>query len=99
MSDRAILHSDANGFYASVEMVLNPELRGKAVAVCGSTEDRHGIVLAKSEVAKKAGVKTGMVTWEAKQKCPDLIVVPPHYDYYVKFSKMICGPLHEALVR
>ena len=89
MSDRAILHSDANGFYASVEMVLNPELRGKAVAVCGSTEDRHGIVLAKSELAKRAGVKTGMVTWEAKQKCPDLIVVPPHYDYYVKFSKMI----------
>ena len=61
-------------------MVLNPELRGKAVAVCGSTEDRHGIVLAKSELAKRAGVKTGMVAWESKQKCPDLIVVPPHYD-------------------
>ena len=52
---RAILHSDANCFYASVEMVLNPELRGKAVAVCGSEEDRHGIVHAKSEKAKKAG--------------------------------------------
>ncbi len=89
MSDRAILHSDANGFYASVEMVLNPELRGKAVAVCGSIEDRHGIVLAKSELAKKAGVKTGMVAWQARQLCPELIVVPPHYDYYVKFSKMI----------
>ena len=89
MSDRAILHSDANGFYASVEMVLNPELRGKAVAVCGSIEDRHGIVLAKSEKAKKAGVKTGMVACQARQLCPELIVVPPHYDYYVKFSKMI----------
>ena len=89
MSDRAILHSDANGFYASVEMVLNPELRGKAVAVCGSIEDRHGIVLAKSELAKKAGVKTGMVAWQARQLCPELVVVPPHYDYYVKFSKMI----------
>ena len=89
MNERAILHSDANCFYASVEMVLNPELRGKAIAVCGSTEDRHGIVLAKSELAKKAGVKTGMVTWEAKQKCPDLIVVPPHYDYYVLYSKKI----------
>lgn len=89
MRDRAILHSDANCFYASVEMALNPELRGKAIAVCGSVEDRHRIVLAKSEKAKRAGVKTGMVTWEAKQKCPDLIVVPPHYDYYVKFSKMI----------
>ena len=89
MSDRAILHSDANGFYASVEMVLNPKLRGKAVAVCGSIEDRHGIVLAKSEKAKKAGVKTGMVAWQARQLCPELIIVPPHYDYYVKFSKMI----------
>ena len=89
MSDRAILHSDANGFYASVEMVLNPELRGKAVAVCGSIEDRHGIVLAKSEKAKKAGVKTGMVAWQARQKCPELILVPPHYDYYVKYSKLI----------
>ena len=89
MSERAILHSDANGFYASVEMVLNPELRGKAIAVCGSIEDRHGIVLAKSEKAKKAGVKTGMVAWQARQKCPELILVPPHYDYYVKYSKLI----------
>ena len=73
--ERAILHSDLNCFYASVEMMLNPMLRGKAVAVCGSTEDRHGIVLAKSEKAKKAGVKTGMVNWEAKSVAPipDLI--------------------------
>ena len=60
MRDRAILHSDANCFYASVETVLNPEFRGKAIAVCGSPEERHGIVLAKSEKAKRAGVKTGM---------------------------------------
>ena len=53
---RAILHSDLNSYYASVEMMLNPSLRGKAVAVCGSTENRHGIVLAKSELAKMAGV-------------------------------------------
>lgn len=91
MSDRAILHSDANCFYASVEMALNPELRGKAIAVCGSIEDRHGIVLAKSERAKGAGVKTGMVAWQARQKCPELIIVPPHYDYYVKYSKLIRG--------
>ena len=89
MIDRAILHSDANGFYASVEMVLNPELRGRAVAVCGNIEDRHGIVLAKSEKAKKFGVKTGMVAWQARQVCPDLIIVSPHYDYYVKYSKLI----------
>lgn len=86
--ERAILHSDLNCFYASVEMMLNPMLRGKAVAVCGSTEDRHGIVLAKSEKAKKAGVKTGMVNWEARSVCKDLIVVPPQYDQYLKYSKL-----------
>lgn len=85
---RGILHSDLNCFYASVEMLLEPKLRGKAVAVCGSTEDRHGIVLAKSELAKKAGVKTGMVNWEARQCCRDLIVVPPQYDEYLKFSRL-----------
>ena len=89
MSDRAILHSDANCFYASVEMALNPELRGKAIAVCGSAEDRHGIVLAKSEKAKRAGVKTGMVAWQARQLCPSLIIVPPHYNYYVKYSRLL----------
>lgn len=80
MSDRVILHSDMNSFYASVEMMLDPSLRGKPVAVCGSTESRHGIVLAKSQLAKKAGVKTGMVNWEARQRCPNLIMVPPQYD-------------------
>lgn len=58
------------------------------MAVCGCTEDRHGIVLAKSELAKKAGVKTGMVNWEAKQCCRDLIIVPPQYDQYLKYSKL-----------
>lgn len=72
---RVILHSDMNSFYASVEMMLDPSLKGKAVAVCGATEERHGIVLAKSELAKKYGVKTGMVNWEAKQRCPGLILV------------------------
>lgn len=87
-ADRVILHSDLNCFYASVEMMLNPALRGNAVAVCGSAEDRHGIGLAKSEIAKKAGAKTGMVTWEAKQYCPELIVVPPQYDQYLKYSEL-----------
>lgn len=85
---RAILHSDLNSFYASVEMMLEPKLRGKAVAVCGSTEDRHGIVLAKSDLAKRAGVKTGMVNWEARRLCKDLIVVPPQYEQYLKYSKL-----------
>lgn len=85
---RTILHSDMNSFYASVEIMMDPSLRGKAVAVCGSTENRHGIVLAKSDLAKKAGVKTGMVNWEARKLCPGLITVPPHYDQYLKYSKL-----------
>lgn len=86
--ERAILHSDLNSFYASVEMMLDPTLRGRPIAVCGSTENRHGIVLAKSDLAKKAGVKTGMVNWEARQLCKDLIMVPPQYDQYLKYSKL-----------
>ena len=91
MKNRAILHSDANCFYASCEMVLQPELRGKAVAVCGRVEDRHGIVLAKSELAKRAGITTGMPNWEALKKCPDLIIVPPRFEYYSQFSKLLRG--------
>ena len=66
---RTILHSDLNAFYASVEMLYRPELRGKSVAVGGDVEQRHGIILAKNELAKKAGVKTGDTIWMAKQKC------------------------------
>ena len=91
MKNRAILHSDANCFYASCEMVLQPELRGKAIAVCGRVEDRHGIVLAKSELAKKAGVTTGMPNCEASQRCPGLIIVPPRFEYYSQFSKLLRG--------
>lgn len=88
LGERTILHSDMNCFYASVEMMLDPSLRGKPVAVCGSTENRHGIVLAKSELAKKAGVKTGMVNWEVRQLCPGLIMVKPQYDQYLKYSEL-----------
>ncbi len=84
---RVILHSDMNSFYASVEIMLNPSLKGKAVAVCGNTEERHGIVLAKSDPAKKCGVKTGMAAWEAERLCRDIIFVPPQYDEYLKYSK------------
>lgn len=87
--ERSILHSDLNCFYASVETVLNPEYYGKAIAVCGSTEDRHGIVLAKSEKAKRAGVKTGMVNRDAKALCPELIIVEPHFEHYVEFSRIV----------
>lgn len=95
MEDRKILHSDANAFYASVECALDPELKGKAVAVCGSAEDRHGIVLAKSELAKKAGVKTGMANWQAKRLCPDLTIVPPRHGVYAQYSRR----LHEIYGR
>ena len=91
MTERVILHSDANCFYASCEMVLNPSLRDKAVAVGGNEEERHGIILAKSEKAKKAGITTGMPLWEAREKCKDLIIVPPHFEIYSKFSKLLRG--------
>lgn len=84
-----VLHSDANSFYASVEIVFRPELRGKAVAVCGDPEARHGIVLTKTPPAKKAGVETGMAIWQAKQLCPDLVVLPPNYPRYVEFSNKL----------
>ncbi len=84
---RTILHSDCNNFYASVECAYDPSLRGQPLAVCGSREARHGIVLAKNEQAKKFGIKTGDVIWEAKQKCPTLAIVQPHFDRYSAFSK------------
>lgn len=87
-TNRTILHCDMNAYYASVEIMLNSQLKGKPVAVCGSREDRNGIVLAKSQEAKEQGVKTGEVIWQAQQKCPDLIIVPPHYDQYVRYSKL-----------
>ena len=69
--------------------MLHPELKGKYIAVCGSTEERHGIVLAKNQLAKTAGVKTGEAIWQAKQKCPQLTIVQPHMDQYLKFSKIV----------
>ncbi len=84
-----ILHSDLNCYYASVEMNEHPELRGTKMAVCGSTENRHGIVLTASYPAKRAGVKTGMANWQAKQACPGLIMVEPHYDLYLYYSKVV----------
>ena len=85
---RNILHCDMNNFYASVECMLNPELKQYPVAVCGSVEERHGIVLAKNYKAKAFKVATGDAVWQAKQKCPDLVVVPPHYEEYLKYSKL-----------
>ena len=85
---RTILHSDCNGFYASVECLYDPDIRDKPVAVGGDAEKRHGIILAKNEIAKKYKIKTGEAIWQARQKCPSLVVVPPHFERYMRFSKM-----------
>ena len=85
---RSILHCDMNCFYASVEMQRHPELREKPLAVCGSQEDRHGIVLTANYIAKRYGVKTGMAIWQAKQCCAPLEVLPPDMDEYIRFSRM-----------
>ncbi len=86
---RTILHCDMNNFYASVELLSHPELRGKAVAVCGDPESRHGIILAKNEAAKKCGVVTAETIWQARKKCPDLLLLPPHRERYSAFSRQI----------
>ena len=78
--DRVILHSDINACYASVELLFRPELRGKPVAVGGDEEKRHGIVLAKSEEAKRAGIKTGMTLWQARELCPYRVVLPTSFE-------------------
>ncbi len=85
---RTILHSDCNGFYASVECLYNPEIRNKPVAVGGDADKRHGIILAKNEIAKSYHIKTGEAIWQARQKCPELVVSPPHFDRYMRFSRM-----------
>lgn len=87
--DRIILHCDCNSFFASVETALNPAYKGVPMAVCGSQEDRHGIVLAKNEEAKKYGIQTAETVFSAKKKCPELVIASPHYDEYERFSKMV----------
>ena len=81
-----ILHSDMNNFYASVEILYDPTLRDKPVAVAGDEEARHGIVLAKNDIAKRFGIRTGQVLWEARQQCLGLVCVPAHYERYLAFS-------------
>ena len=87
--DRTILHCDCNSFFASVETALNPSYRGVPMAVCGSQEDRHGIVLAKNEEAKKYGIQTAETVFSAKRKCPNLVIARPHYEEYERYSKMV----------
>lgn len=86
--ERIILHSDCNNFYASVECLRHPEIREKPVAVGGDIEQRHGIILAKNQLAKQFQVTTGEAIWQAKQKCPKLIVLPPNFPLYLRFSRL-----------
>lgn len=86
---RTILHSDLNNCFASIEMLYDPSLRGKPIAVCGDVETRHGIVLAKSEQAKAKGVKTAMPVWQALKLCPEMEIVKPHFERYSKYSKLV----------
>lgn len=88
MGNRVILHSDINACYATIEHLHRPELNGKPLAVGGDPEARHGIVLTADYIAKKNGVKTGMALWQAKQVCPELNIVSPRMDLYLRFSRM-----------
>lgn len=86
---RIVLHCDLNNFFASVECVRRPELRGLPVAVCGAVEERHGICLAKNEIAKAAGVRTGDTVATVRRKCPDAVIVPPRYGEYGTYSRAV----------
>ena len=87
--DRVIYHCDCNSFYCSVELLSRPELRTAPAAVCGDPKSRHGIILAKNEPAKRFGVRTAETIWQAKQKCPDLVLLPAHHDLYREYSKKV----------
>lgn len=87
--DRVILHCDLNCFYASVELLSHPDLRDIPMAVCGDPSSRHGIILAKNEHAKRFGVQTAETIWQAKKKCPDLVLLPPHHKLYREYSHRV----------
>ena len=87
--ERIILHCDLNCFFASVELLSHPDLRDFPTAVCGDPTQRHGIILAKNEAAKRLGIKTAETIWQAKKKCPDLVLLPPHHELYREYSKRV----------
>jgi len=87
--DRKILHCDLNGFFASVEALYYPDLNQHPMAVCGDVKNRHGIILAKNELAKAYHIQTAEPVWQAVQKCPCLKLIPPHFERYVYFSRKV----------
>ena len=86
MGDRVILHCDLNCFFASVELLSHPDLRDVPMAVCGDPASRHGIILAKNEPAKRFGIQTAETVWQARRKCPSLVLLPPHHKLYREYS-------------
>ena len=89
MGDRVILHCDLNCFFASVELLSHPDLRDIPTAVCGDPASRHGIILAKNEPAKRLGIQTAETIWQAKKKCPGLVLLPPHHGLYREYSRRV----------
>ena len=89
MGQRVIFHCDLNCFFASVELLDKPALWDVPVAVCGDPKSRHGIILAKNEPAKKRGVQTAETVWQAKKKCPVLVLLPPHHELYEVYSRRV----------
>ena len=87
--DRVILHCDMNSFYASIELLDHPEYRNVPMAVSGDPASRHGIILAKNEPAKKYGIRTAETVWQAKRKCPNLVLLPPHREKYREYHQRI----------
>lgn len=87
--DRVILHCDMNSFYASIELLDHPEYRNVPMAVSGDPASRHGIILAKNEPAKKYGIRTAETVWQAKRKCPNLVLLPPHREKYRDYHQRI----------
>lgn len=87
--ERIILHCDCNSFFASVETAMNPAYKDVPMAVCGRTEDRHGIVLAKNESAKRYGIETAETVYSAKKKCPNLVICDAHHDKYIEYSRRV----------
>ncbi len=98
-AQRWIIHCDCNSFFASVELLDHPELKSLPVAVCGDPDGRHGIVLAKNEAAKKYGIQTAEVLWQARAKCPELVLLPPHREKYRYYYQIINGIYQEYTVR
>ena len=87
--DRVILHADCNSYFASVESIDHPEYKLVPMAVCGDPELRHGIILAKNELAKAYHIQTAETIYSAKKKCPDLLLVPAHHEKYVAVCERI----------